>query len=272
MLPSLCAENVSEMLVATPDLKRKELIPDFIESETDESDFEDKAELPFNCTAATKLHKTSKVLRSDSNHRIVRINTKPIVGGPLPTVIKTRDTYTMPSYYYSLPKHEWKEFYFLQPIKSSLKPIINPLQNASLRKQRIFHLSQPRRLPAIPKLSRSLSKPLREPPTWPEIIGAQFPIDPPMSRLMFTHSPTKLLTPLSVDIPPKPLSPTEAQHQLEDPRVIIKHKEKCQSKLQLPLKSQTKVTKGSSKELGDPMKVRVLPKFYQSIGGQLIFL
>ena len=258
MLPSLCAENVSEILVATPDLRRKELIPDYIESETDDSDFEDKAELPFNCTAATKLHKTSKVLRSDSKYRIVRINTKPIVGGPLPTVMKTRDTYTMPSYYYSLPKHEWKEFYFLQPIKSSLKPIVNPLQNPSLRKRRIVHLSQPRRLPAIPKLSRLLSKPLREPPTWPEIIGAQFPIDPPMSRLMFTRSPTTLLTPLSVDTSPKSLSPTKAQTSLEDHQVIIKHKEKCKSKLQLPLKSQTKSTKRSSKELGDPMKVRAL--------------
>lgn len=256
MLAGLCAGDAeSEILVATPGLKRKELIPDFIESETDDKD---TAELPFNCTAA-KLHKTSKVSRSESNHRVVRINTKPIVGGPLPKVIKTRDTYTMPSYYYSLPKYEWKQFYFLQPIKSSLKLIPNPLQNPSSLKQRIAHLPQPSaemKLPPIPKPSQSLSKSLREPPTWPEIIGTQFPIDPLMSRLMFTRSPTKLLTPLSIDTPPKPSSPTEAQASLEDPQVIIKRKEKCKCKLQLP-KSRIKLTKQSSKEIGGPMKVRV---------------
>ena len=258
MLAGLCVEDESEILVATPGRERKELItlPDLTEPET-ESDFEDTAELPFNSCTVTKLHKTS---RSRSKHRVVRIDAKPIVGGLLPTVMKECNTYTMPSYYYSLPKYEWKQFYFLQPIKSSLKPIINPLATnrnpSSVKQQRIVHLSQPSaerlRLHPIGKLSRSLSKPLREPPTWPEIIGAQFPIDPPMSRLMFTRSPTKLLMPLAIATPPKLLSSTEAPTSLE--YLQAKHAEKCKPKLQVP-KSCIKMTKGRPMEIGGPMKV-----------------
>ena len=260
-MASLCA---SEML-PTPDRKRKELVPNFrgTESET-ESDFEDTG-LSFDSCSVTKLHKTSKVLRSESKYRaqaVVRIDTKPpTVGGPLPTIMKTCDTYSMPSYYYSLPKYEWKQFHFLQPIKSSLKPIISSSatnQNPSLlKKQRIVHQHhQPAerlRLPPIENLSRSLSRPLREPPTWAEIIGTEFPIDPPLPRLMFTRSPTSLLMPLAITTPPKPSSPTEATTSLEDPQV--KHKDKCRSKVKPP-KSCIKVTaKQRLLEIGGPMKV-----------------
>ena len=224
-------------------------------------------ESPINSCAITKLD-TTEVLQSESKRGVVRVDSKPTVhvGGAVIPARVTNNTYKLPAHYYSsLPKYEWKQFYFLQPIKSSLKPIvINPLtakQINPLSQQRrnvgMFQgrLPEKLRLPPIEKMPRSFSRLSRKPPTtWQEIIGSQFPVDPPMSRLMSTRSPKKLLMPLAT-LPPRPPSPAEVLRMPEEPQV--KHEdEPSKPKLQLPEPS-IKVIKGMPMEIGDPSKVSI---------------
>ena len=233
------------------------------ESET-ECESED-TESSIDSCAIDKLDKT-EILQSKNKRGVVRIDSKPTVhvGGPMPVRVMN-NTYKMPAYYYSLPKYEWNQFYFLEPIKPSLKPepiVINPLtakQKPSSKQRRNAgtfqrHSPEKLRLPPIEKMPRPFSRPSQEPPTWQEIIGSQFPINPPMSRLMSTKSPKKLLMPLATSLAQPPL-PTEILRLPEESQ--SKHTEKpLKPKLQLP-ESCIKVTKGMPMEIGDPTKVSI---------------
>ena len=232
----------------------KEEINDLeVESDFD-SDFED-LEFCFDSYITTK-YKNRKFLQTETKPTVVRIKAKPTMGGPLPTVMMSSPTYRMPSYYYSLPKYEWTQFYFLQPLKSSLKPISHSIANQqklpSIRQQKVKPSAKHLKIPATEKPWMSFSNPEQGPPTWQEIIGPEFPVDPPMSRLMFTRSPTKLLTPLVTSAKPpsqmdKPKSLREAQ---------TKSKQKYNSNLQLPIsRPRIKVAKQKSVDIGNPMKV-----------------
>lgn len=232
----------------------KEEINDLeVESDFD-SDFED-LEICYDSYITTK-YKNRKFLQTETKPTVVRIKAKPTVGDLLPTVMMSSPIYRMPSYYYSLPKYEWTQFYFLQPLKSSLKPISHSIANQqklpSIRQQKVKPSAKHLKIPATEKPWMSFSNPEQGPPTWQEIIGPEFPVDPPMSRLMFTRSPTKLLTPLVTSAKPpsqmdKPKSLREAQ---------TKSKQKYNSNLQLPIsRPRIKVAKQKSVDFGNPMKV-----------------
>lgn len=227
-----------------------------------ESDFED-LEFYLDSRLITKQDKTSECMQPESKPKpkTVRINTELSMKCPLPTVMMSCATYRMPSHYYSLPKYEWTHFHFLQPVKSALKPITRPLSvqpnPSSVKHQKVDGLFEPLvkpwKLPSIEKLSKLFPKPLQEPPTWPEIFGPQFPLDPPMSRLLFTRSPTKLLMPLATS--PKPSSPIETTKPPDAYEPQTKNKQKFNFNHQLPItQPYIKVTKGRSVEI-DPMKV-----------------
>lgn len=217
-----------------------------VESDFD-LDFEDP-ELCYDACITTK-YKNGKFLQIETKSRVVRINSKPIVEGPLPTVMMSTATYKMPSHFYSLPKYEWKHFYFLQPLKSSLKTISRPTSTRqklpSIRQQKIQPSIKELKLPSTELMLSSASS--RGPPTWPEIIGAEFPVDPSMSRLMFTRSPTKLLAPLVTYSKP-------SSHMNMPASLRETSKQKYNSNLQLP-KPCIKVTKPKSMEIGDATKV-----------------
>ena len=221
-----------------------------------ESDFDLDFEDPEFCldSCVTTKYKNGKFLQIETKSRVVRINSKPTVEGPLPTVMMPATTYRMPSHYYSLPKYEWKQFYFLQPLKSSLKPISCPTpaqqKLPSTRQQKVQPSAKQLKLPSIEEPWMLSATPLRGPPTWPEIIGAEFPVDPPMSRLMFTRSPTKLLTPLVTS----PKQPSQMNMPSSLGETQSKSKQKYDCNLQL-FKPCIKVTKQKSMEIGDPTKV-----------------
>ena len=226
-----------------------------VESDFD-SDFEDLETCYDSCI--TTKHKNRNLLQTETKPTVVRISAKPTVGGPSPTVMMSSPTYRMPSYYYSLPKYEWTQFYFLQPLKSSLKPISHSVTNQqklpSIRQQKVKPSAKHSKLSATEKPWMSFSNPAQGPPTWQEIIGPEFPVDPPMSRLMFTRSPTKLLTPLVTSA--NPPSQMDKPRSLREPRP--KSKKKYNSNLQLPIaRLYIKVRKQKSIDIGNPMKVSI---------------
>ena len=230
----------------------KEEINDLeVESDFD-SDFEDLETCYDSCI--TK-HKNRNLLQAETKPTVVRINAKPTVGGPLP-VMMSSPTYRIPSYYYSLPKYEWTQFYFLQPLKSSLKLISHSVTNQqklpSIRQQKVKPSAKHLKLSATEILWMSFSNPTQGPPTWQEIIGPEFPVDPPMSRLMFTRSPTKLLTPLVTSVnPPSQMNMPKSLREAQP-----KSKKKYNSDLRLPIaRPCIKVAKQKSVDIGNPMKV-----------------
>lgn len=234
---------------------------------TSESDFEDIG-FSFDVQTATKPRQPSKVswpAQSKSRSRVVRINSKPTVGGPLPTMVSMCATYRLPSYYYSLPKYEWKHFFFLQPTKSCLKSATHPQGKPSNVRKQVRTLrqydsssSELLRLHSLETPPLSLSKPFVS-PTWLAITSTQFPKDPPLPRLMFTRSPTKLLMPLATTSP-KRLSPTEALMSREESQASSRQNA-C--KLQPPKQATTKARK--PRKIGDPMKVSIVVFTYLGI-------